>query len=238
MTIMQSDSPGDLGPTAERSIETWTWVVMVLVLSAGLLSLLLLLAKDPYYWPAYLVSAVLGPSWVYLGYLLFRQNSDLFLRRSKAGEGVLAWDKFLVRLIKLGAWGSFVAGGLQARPFNPPLWALGLGLYALGWWVLAQSQSCNPYFESMVRLQEEVGHQVVDQGLYAKVRHPGYLGFLLCLASVPLMLNSPWGWLGVLWMLMFLVFRLLREETFLRQRLAGYGDYCQRVRYRLLPLIW
>jgi protein-S-isoprenylcysteine O-methyltransferase Ste14 len=35
-----------------------------------------------------------------------------------------------------------------------------------------------------------------------------------------------------------IVRRLIREDAFLADNLAGYGDYCSRVRYRLAPVIW
>jgi protein-S-isoprenylcysteine O-methyltransferase Ste14 len=35
-----------------------------------------------------------------------------------------------------------------------------------------------------------------------------------------------------------LVWRLLDEEKFLRSNLAGYLEYMQRVRFRLLPRVW
>jgi len=35
-----------------------------------------------------------------------------------------------------------------------------------------------------------------------------------------------------------LIWRLLDEEKFLRKNLRGYADYCQKVRYRLLPHVW
>ena len=30
----------------------------------------------------------------------------------------------------------------------------------------------------------------------------------------------------------------LEEERFLAKSLPGYAEYCQKVRYRLLPLVW
>jgi protein-S-isoprenylcysteine O-methyltransferase Ste14 len=32
--------------------------------------------------------------------------------------------------------------------------------------------------------------------------------------------------------------RLLDEERFLAKNLSGYADYCQRVRWRLVPGVW
>jgi protein-S-isoprenylcysteine O-methyltransferase Ste14 len=35
-----------------------------------------------------------------------------------------------------------------------------------------------------------------------------------------------------------LVWRLLDEERFLAKNLTGYREYCQKVQYRLVPLVW
>jgi protein-S-isoprenylcysteine O-methyltransferase Ste14 len=35
-----------------------------------------------------------------------------------------------------------------------------------------------------------------------------------------------------------LIWRLTDEERFLTRNLTGYADYRNRVRYRLLPLVW
>jgi protein-S-isoprenylcysteine O-methyltransferase Ste14 len=32
--------------------------------------------------------------------------------------------------------------------------------------------------------------------------------------------------------------RIIGEEKFLRENLKGYTEYCKKVRFRLIPLIW
>jgi protein-S-isoprenylcysteine O-methyltransferase Ste14 len=39
-------------------------------------------------------------------------------------------------------------------------------------------------------------------------------------------------------MTLVLAWRLLDEERFLSTQLPGYAEYCRRVRYRLVPLVW
>jgi protein-S-isoprenylcysteine O-methyltransferase Ste14 len=94
----------------------------------------------------------------------------------------------------------------------------------------------NTYAASTI--QVTAGQEVISSGPYALVRHPMYAGVLPLLAGTPLALGS---WLGLLALLLFmpaLIWRLLDEEKFLRKNLRGYADYCQQVRYRLLPYIW
>jgi len=35
-----------------------------------------------------------------------------------------------------------------------------------------------------------------------------------------------------------LIYRLIHEEKTLRRDLAGYAEYCERTRQRLVPFVW
>jgi protein-S-isoprenylcysteine O-methyltransferase Ste14 len=94
----------------------------------------------------------------------------------------------------------------------------------------------NAYAASTIRVEE--GQPVISTGPYAVVRHPMYAAALALLAGVPVALGS---WLGLVWIVIFfpvLAWRLLDEERYLRANLAGYPDYCARVRWRLVPYVW
>ena len=68
--------------------------------------------------------------------------------------------------------------------------------------------------------------------------HPMYSAALVMLSGIPLALGSWWGLLTVLTNVAAISWRLLDEERFLANNLAGYGAYLGRVRYRLLPFVW
>ncbi len=65
-----------------------------------------------------------------------------------------------------------------------------------------------------------------------------YVGALVLLLGMPLALGSYWGLLTILAMTAVIVWRLLDEEKFLVEHLAGYSEYRERVRYRLAPFVW
>ena len=78
---------------------------------------------------------------------------------------------------------------------------------------------------------------LVETGPYGVVRHPIYSGGLLFFAGISLAL-SPWALaataaLGLTWALKARV-----EERFLRERDPAYAEYCTRVRFRLVPLLY
>jgi protein-S-isoprenylcysteine O-methyltransferase Ste14 len=107
--------------------------------------------------------------------------------------------------------------------------AAGLGIAML---VVIQ----NGYAASTVTV--ETGQTVVSGGVYKFVRHPMYVGGVIMMVGMPLALGSYWGLFFVIPGVVVLVFRILDEEKLLTQQLAGYREYAQRVRYRLLPHLW
>jgi protein-S-isoprenylcysteine O-methyltransferase Ste14 len=56
--------------------------------------------------------------------------------------------------------------------------------------------------------------------------------------GTPLALGSYWGFLAFAGMTPFLLWRLLDEERMLMRDLPGYAEYRQRVRHRLVPMVW
>jgi protein-S-isoprenylcysteine O-methyltransferase Ste14 len=65
-----------------------------------------------------------------------------------------------------------------------------------------------------------IDQPVISTGPYAMVRHPLYAGALGLLFGTPLALGSWWALLLMLPMTLVI------------------AEYCQRVRYRLIPSIW
>ncbi|HXG56734.1 MAG TPA: isoprenylcysteine carboxylmethyltransferase family protein, partial [Vicinamibacterales bacterium] len=93
-------------------------------------------------------------------------------------------------------------------------------------------------FSSVVRIQEDRGHRLVDTGPYALIRHPGYAGMI---PSIPLGALALGSWLAFVVALAYslLILRRVRfEDGFLQRNLAGYEAYTHRVRYRLVPGVW
>jgi len=81
----------------------------------------------------------------------------------------------------------------------------------------------------------EQGHVVCDSGPYRIVRHPGYAGNVLALPGVVLALGSVWVLVPAMLALVITVTRTVLEDRALHEELAGYADYANDVRYRLIP---
>ena len=75
---------------------------------------------------------------------------------------------------------------------------------------------------------------LVTQGPYSWLRHPMYAGELLTVLGA--LISNPTSWnAAVFFVLLAAVIRRIRAEE---QLIFGYAGYRQRVRWRLLPLIW
>lgn len=121
---------------------------------------------------------------------------------------------------------------------HPPGWVCLLGdlLVACGLGIAMLVIIQNGYAAATVTV--ETGQHVVSGGLYKLVRHPMYVGNVVMMIGVPLALGSYWGLLLVLPGIVVLVVRIRDEEQLLAEQLAGYREYTQQVRYRLLPYVW
>jgi protein-S-isoprenylcysteine O-methyltransferase Ste14 len=63
-------------------------------------------------------------------------------------------------------------------------------------------------------------------------------GGIFMLLGIPIALGSWCGVLIVVAMMPALIWRLFDEEKFLVGNLPGYVEYQNKVRYRLIPLVW
>ena len=107
--------------------------------------------------------------------------------------------------------------------------AIGLGLAML---VVFQ----NRYAAATVTVED--GQPLVATGLYGIVRHPMYSTSVVMMVGMTLALASYWALLVTAIGTVLLVLRILDEEKLLSEHLTGYPDYTQKVRYRLLPMVW
>jgi protein-S-isoprenylcysteine O-methyltransferase Ste14 len=126
---------------------------------------------------------------------------------------------------------------LLGRP-GPIVSSLGLVLFIVGGWIITLALRENAFASPVVKHMEERRQTVVDTGVYGIVRHPMYSGAILLLVGMSLWLESHAAALLSILVVPLLVVRIFVEERFLAEKLAGYGAYRKRVRYRLIRLIW
>ncbi|HEY6736065.1 MAG TPA: isoprenylcysteine carboxylmethyltransferase family protein [Roseiarcus sp.] len=174
-------------------------------------------------------------------WLWFRDKA-LLERRVKAGPGSEPdpMQNVVQALAGLVFLATFAVPGLDRRfgwsqaPLAVSL--AGDGMIAVGFLVVFLTFRENTFTAGTIEVAE--GQHVIDSGPYAVVRHPMYAGALVMIAGIPLALGSWWGLIPAALLVPVLVWRLLREETFLAANLPGYDAYRGRVRYRLAPIFW
>ena len=79
---------------------------------------------------------------------------------------------------------------------------------------------------------------MIDTGLYGIVRHPMYMATVFLFLSMPLVLGSVIAFVIMLCYIPIIAKRIRNEEQVLAEGLAGYEEYMEKVKYRLIPFIW
>ena len=148
--------------------------------------------------------------------LLVRVHPDLVDERANSldAENAKPWDKVLAPAMGLAPLLVLVVAGLDHRfgwsPEFALVWQLtGLVLAALGYGLATWAMLTNRFFSGVVRIQTERGHEVIDSGPYAFVRHPGYSGSLIAGLGFPLALSSAWAFLPLLLVVLVTVIILM-----------------------------
>jgi protein-S-isoprenylcysteine O-methyltransferase Ste14 len=193
------------------------------------------------YWQAWVLVVLAISTWI-SGVFLLRADPATLQGRTRGGP--TAETRTVQKVAIGGLWLSLATMlvvsaldhrfGWSAVPtaislVGDVLVAVGLGLP-----VLVVSQ--NSYAAATV--QAGAGQKLVSTGLYGLVRHPMYTGNVIMMVGIPLALGSYWGLVFVVPGLIVLAWRIRDEEQLLQEKLDGYREYTQQVRYRLVPCMW
>jgi protein-S-isoprenylcysteine O-methyltransferase Ste14 len=221
----------------KRALQTLFFVlilVALLFLPAGRLDWVM-----AWVWIAtYLVSVVVGTA------LVGRADRELIEERRQVREGTKLWDRVLTNLFSLVSLPAvLVIAGLDRRfgwsPGVPlAIQILGLAVCLLAGGLVYWAMASNTFFATYVRIQADRGHYAVSGGPYRFVRHPGYVGMMLAAMAMPLVFGSLWALLPAGIGAAIIIARTVLEDRTLHEELAGYREYAQRVRHRLLPGVW
>ena len=170
---------------------------------------------------------------------LYRTDPAFLEKRMRTKEKEATQRRYLLLSVPLFVVALAIPGldyryGWSHVPLSLSLASLAgmIGGYLM--FVLVMNQ--NRYASRVVEIQE--GQKLIDTGLYSVVRHPMYLAMVVLYLSSSLVLGSYYALIPMVIFLSTLVIRITNEEKVLRDGLPGYSDYANRVRYRLIPLVW
>ncbi|MGB9980036.1 methyltransferase family protein [Methanobacterium sp.] len=189
-------------------------------------------------------------AWLLLGihmvgtiFISLKISSELIDERVQEKDGIKNWDVILVRVMNMVGLAVLLVAGLDIRfgwsgSFPLLVEIIAMAVVIVGYVILAWAAISNDYFSRVVRIQEERGHSVITGGPYRYIRHPGYLGLILCAIAQPAMLGSLWALIPAIFTVIILLVRTNLEDKTLQDELAGYKDYILQVRYRLFLGVW
>ena len=194
------------------------------------------------FWQAWVYLAVWAVCVILITAYLVRNDQELLAGRVQAGPVAETQrsQKIIQSLASLFFIGLFIVPGLDYR-FGwsnvPPILSLiADGFVALGFFIVFLVFRENSYTRATIEVSDQ--QKVITSGPYRMVRHPMYAGALLLLIVTPLALGS---WVAMpfsLPLILVIAVRLREEEKFLEKNLTGYPEYCQKVRYHLVPYAW
>lgn len=191
------------------------------------------------YFNGWLLMGILFVPMFFAGIVMMLKNPNLLKSRLNAKEDSQE-QTLVVKLSGLMFLAGFVVAGLGVR-FGWYMLPAGVSIggavaFLIAYVLYAEVLRENTYLSRTIEVQEN--QKVVDTGLYGIVRHPMYSATLLLFLSMPFVLGSVYSFLIFLAYPFIIAKRIKHEEEFLEKELDGYRAYKQKVKYRLIPLIW
>ncbi|MBR0092272.1 MAG: isoprenylcysteine carboxylmethyltransferase family protein [Lachnospiraceae bacterium] len=205
-----------------------------------LVGVLLFLSAGTFaYRQAWLLMGILFVPMFAAGLVMMKANPELLEKRlnTKEEQGE---QKTVILLSGLMFLAAFAVAGLNYR-FGwiiLPAWVsyAAVIVFLFAYLLYAEVLRENAYLSRTVEVQKN--QKVVDTGLYGIVRHPLYMTTILLFLSMPLVLGSVISFFIMLAYLPIIAKRIRHEETVLKEGLAGYAEYVQRVRFKVIPFVW
>jgi protein-S-isoprenylcysteine O-methyltransferase Ste14 len=218
-------------------------IMLVFLVTIVMLGLFLFVpAGSLTFWQAWVYSIVSLVSSAAITFYILKKDPALLERRTKVGvvEEKEKGQKLVQGFAYIGFILLLIIPALDHRfgwshvPFSIVI--LGDILVVSGLYIYVLVLKENTFASATIEITTD--QKVISTGPYGIVRHPMYLGALIYLFGTPLALGSWWGLLLLIPYTLVLSWRLLDEEKFLSRNLQGYDEYRQKVRYRLIPLLW
>lgn len=194
------------------------------------------------YWRGWAFIAVFAAATLIPSVYLAVKNPDALRRRMQAGPAAETrpLQKVIIAVAFLSMGAMIAISALDFRfgwsKVPATVSVVGLVLVAVGLTIAMLVTIQNGYAAANVTV--ESNQQLSSTGWYGFVRHPMYFGNVILMIGTPLALGSYWALLIVVVGLALLTVRINDEEALLKQELAGYREYMEKVHYRLMPYVW
>ena len=185
-----------------------------------------------------LMGLLFGPMFI-AGLVMLAKSPEFLAKRLDVKEKRAA-QQGVVKLSGLMFIAGFVVAGLDFRfgwsQMPQSVTVIASVLFLLAYLLYAEVMREDAYLSRTIKVEE--GQTVVSNGLYGVVRHPMYMTTLLLFLVMPLVLGSWWALIPFAFYPAIIISRLKDEEELLTRELAGYREYKEKVKYRIIPFIW
>lgn len=210
------------------------------ILGVFLVGVLIFLPAGTFYYPqGWLFMGILFVPMLVVGLVMMAKSPELPKKRLNAKEKQTE-QSTVVKLSGLMFIFGFLIAGLDFRyrwivlpDWVPLVFAI---IFLLPYLLYAEVLRENAYLSRTIEVQK--GQKVIDSGLYGIVRHPMYSATIILFLSMPLVLGSILSFVCFLAYPLIIAKRIQNEEKILEEGLEGYIVYKQKVKYKVIPLVW
>ena len=191
------------------------------------------------FWNGWLFMGILFIPMFGAGIVMMLKNPYLLKKRLDAKEK-RGEQSMVIKLSGLMFLAGFIVAGLNYRfgwHMLPKAVSVGAAVaFLIAYLIYAEVLRENTYLSRTIEVQEN--QKVISTGLYGIVRHPMYSATLLLFMAMPLVLGSVISFI-IFWAYPIIISKRINdEEELLAEELEGYGEYQEKVKYKLIPFIW
>ena len=202
-------------------------------------SLLFIPANSFEYWNGWLFMGLLFIPMFVAGIILMIKNPELLRKRLNAKEKESEQKQVILFSAVMFLLG-FIIAGLNYRykwiEIPNAITIISSILFVIAYILYAEVLRENTYLSRTIEVQEN--QKVIDTGLYGIVRHTMYAVTILLFLTIPLILGSIISFIIFLIYPIIIAKRIKNEEKVLERDLKGYKEYKNKVKYKIIPLIW
>jgi protein-S-isoprenylcysteine O-methyltransferase Ste14 len=146
-------------------------------------------------------------------------------------------DRWIMPVMGISFFAAMILPAWAHRQGWPtlPFWAemVGLVVSCAGNIILMAAMAQNAHASKILDINQD--QQLIDTGMYSKVRHPLYSGAIFMMLGLPIALGYLPGLIPGAIAALSLVVRIKYEEDMLVKGMEGYTDYQNRVKFKLFP---
>eukprot|EP01083_Nonionella_stella_P116456 346031_1 len=238
--------------TTSTMLALETWMIAAAILINPLFTLTLIALSGDYYWVEgwiYCLLLLLS-CWALEVYLYIHDPALLKERFKRSSSDQESADKNIIKVLRAAFIVWFIVMPLDSKryklsesmvasiPFFYILKWLSCLMLLISYYLLGQSFLQCTFLSPILRIQKERSHKVISNGVYGVIRHPMYSGIILSAFSTPIVLESVYGFMISVIIILVFIYRTGIEEKMLEKGLDGYKRYKEKVIYRFIPFVY